>query len=283
MPHTNCAASIYYETHGPDYGQPLILIEGLGAQMIGWRKGFIERLVAHDMRVILLDNRDVGLSRKFGEPHETDAVYTLEDMAGDVCSVLDALGLASAHIVGQSMGGAIAQVMAIAHPARVRSLVLFYTVPSFSPEYLTQEVMERVAAHAQAMPPTNREEVIEAHVVNERYAASSDYPFDEAWIREAGGRMYDRSYRPDGVLRQTATVLGSGDRSPHLTALTMPAAIIHGRGDRLLKYQASIKLAELIEDAELHLYPGMGHQIVPQLWEDFIAIIARTVARAPSA
>jgi pimeloyl-ACP methyl ester carboxylesterase len=226
-----------------------------------------------------MDNRDVGLSGKFGEPHDIGQAYTLGDMAGDVCSVLDALGLVSAHIVGQSMGGAVAQMVAIDHPARVRSLVLVYTVPSFSPEYLTDDVMQRVAENAAIPPATNRAEAVEAHVANERYAASSAFGFDEDWIREVGGRMYDRGYRPDGIMRQTAMALASGDRSAQLAKLTVPTAIIHGRDDRLLKYQASIKLAELIKSAELHLYPGMGHQVVPELWDEFATIIARTAAR----
>ncbi len=280
MPHTNSPASIYYETRGPDTGQPLVLIEGLSAQLIGWRASFIDRLVARGMYVILLDNRDVGLSAKYGEPHQTEAAYSLGDMAGDVCGVLDALGLASAHVVGQSMGGAIAQMMAIAHPDRVRSMVLFYTVPAFTPDYLTDEVMERLANAPPTTPAANREDAIEAHVANERFSASTGYAFDEPWIRELAGLGYDRCYRPDGVQRQTAAVLASGDRSPHLPGLTLPSAIIHGRADRLLKYQASIALANLIDSSELHLYPGMGHQVVEPLWDEFAAIIARTVGRA---
>lgn len=280
MPHTNARARIYYETRGAETGEPLVLIEGLGAQLIGWREGFIDCLVARGMHVILLDNRDVGLSDKFGEPHQLEAAYSLGDMAADACSVLDALGLASAHIVGQSMGGAIAQIMAIEHPARVRSMTLFYTVPAFSPKFLTEEVLARVAAASAIPPATGREAAIEAHVANERHAASTAYAFDEAWIREAAGLQYDRCYRPDGVQRQTAAVLGSGDRSPQLAGLAVPTAIIHGRADRLLKYQASIAIARLIESAELHLYPGMGHQVVQPLWEEFAAIIARTAGRA---
>lgn len=280
MPHTNSPARIYYETRGPATGEPLVLIEGLGAQLIGWREGFIDCLVARGMHVILLDNRDVGLSAKFGEPHQLEAAYSLSDMASDVCGVLDALGLASAHIVGQSMGGAIAQMIAIEHPERARSMVLFYTVPAFTPEHLTDEVLERLANAPPAAQAADRDAAIEAHVDNERYSASADYAFDEPWIRELAGRAHDRCYRPDGVQRQTAAVLGSGDRSPHLGGLSLPTAVIHGRADRLLKYQASIELARLIEGAELHLYPGMGHQVVAPLWDEFSAIIARTVSRA---
>lgn len=280
MPHTPTPAGIYYETRGPDTGQPLVLIEGLGAQMIGWRAGFIDCLVARGFHIVLLDNRDVGLSGKFGEPHQTAAAYTLSDMAEDVCAVLDALGLASAHIVGQSMGGAIAQLLAIEHPARVRSMTLFYTVPAFSPEHLTDEIQQRLAEGLPLAPASSRDEAIAAHVANERYSASTAYAFDEAWITELAGLAYDRGYRPDGVQRQTAAVLGSGDRSPHLTALDLPTAIIHGRADRLLKYQAGIELARLIPDSELHLYPGMGHVVVAPLWDDFANIIHRTAGRA---
>uniref|UniRef100_UPI0035CA20EB alpha/beta fold hydrolase n=1 Tax=uncultured Sphingomonas sp. TaxID=158754 RepID=UPI0035CA20EB len=279
MPYTDTASPIYYETSGPASGTPLVLIEGLGAQLIGWRDDFVDRLVAQGLFVIRLDNRDVGLSAKFGAAEGAPPPYALGDMADDVCAVLDTLGLASAHIVGQSMGGAIAQLLAIHHPARVRSMVLFYTVPSFTPAYLTDEVLQRLVAAPPMADDIGRADFIEAFVESQRFCGSSGFAFDEAWVRTLGARSYDRCDRVDGAGRQTAAMLGAADRGPHLARLDLPVALIHGRGDRLLKYQASIDMAALIPDAELHLYPGMGHQIVEDLWDDFIAIILRTIGR----
>ena len=274
MPFTATASRIYYETDGLATGTPLVLIEGLGAQLIGWRAGFVERLVAQGFYVIRLDSRDVGLSAA------CEAGYALSDTANDVCAVLDALGLASAHVVGQSMGGATAQLLAIDHAERVRSMVLFYTVPVFSPVYLTDEVMQRLAAPS--IEAVSRDAVIDDFVENQRFCGSIAYPFEESWIRELAGRSFDRGYRPAGVRRQTAAMIGAPDRSLQLSRLNLPVALIHGRADRLLRYQASIDMAALIPEAELHLFPGMGHQIVEQLWDDLVAIITRTARRAAS-
>ena len=131
MPFCDAAGvEIYYETSGPADGAPLLLIEGFTAHLIGWHDEFCAKFIDRGLRVIRLDNRDVGLSQKMGGPQDLDAGYTLSDMARDAVGVLDALGLASAHVVGQSMGGMIAQVLAVEHCARVRSLSLFYTAPA---------------------------------------------------------------------------------------------------------------------------------------------------------
>lgn len=244
MPHTD-APRIYYETSGDARGTPLVLIEGLGAQLLGWRAGFVDKLVARGLHVIRIDNRDVGLSDKFGEPGDYAAAYAIDDMADDVVRVLDAIGIGAAHVVGQSMGGAIAQRLALRSPERVRSATLFYTAPAFGVEFVTEEALARAAAPPPAAD-LSRAEAVEAHVASERYAASRDYPFDEAWIRECGGLCYDRGFRPDGVLRQVAALLGAGDWREELAALTLPVAIIHGRADRLIKVEAGFELARRI-------------------------------------
>lgn len=279
MPHSiGPAPAIYYETSGAADGAPLVLIEGMGAQLIGWRDGFVDRLVAGGMFVIRLDNRDVGLSDKLGEPGSVGLAYTLDDMAGDVCRVLDALGLASAHIVGQSLGGGVAQAMAITAPARVRSMTLFYTAPAFSDAFVTDEIKQRIGTPPPSAP-RSRDAEVATFVEHQRLCGSTAFPFDEAWMRELGARTYDRCFCPDGAARQAMAAVASPDRSEQLRRISVPTAIIHGRADRLIKVEAGLALAELINDTELHIYPGMGHQVVEPLWGDFISIIARTVGR----
>lgn len=279
MPHTDLpGARIYYETSGDSTHQPVILIEGMGAQMIGWRDEFVAELTARRLFVVRMDNRDVGLSEKFGRPGEGSGNYTIGDMADDVCRVMDALGLASAHIVGQSMGGAIAQALAIERAERVRSTVLIYTAPAFDAEYLTAEVLEGSALS----PPSaslSREEAISAFIEGQRISGSPAYPADEAWLRDLGGRSFDRAFHPQGITQQTAAMMNAKDRSAGLAAIRTPVAVIHGRDDRLVKAEAGIAIARLIRDAEFHLYPGMGHEVARPLWDDFARIIERTVSR----
>ena len=145
MPFTTTEGpAIYYETTGDPANPPIVLIAGASAQLIWWREEIVQNLLDHGLFVIRLDNRDVGLSAKIGGPNDVALAYSVADMAKDVCRVLDALGVTSAHIVGQSLGGIISQVMAINHPERVRSMVLFYTVPAFAMEYLTEDIKQNV-------------------------------------------------------------------------------------------------------------------------------------------
>ena len=280
MPYTEGPGpKIYYQTDGKAGDAPVVLIEGMGAQLIGWRQGFVDRLVDRGCFVIRLDNRDVGLSDKLGGPDDHAKAYSIGDMARDVCRTLDSLGLESAHIVGQSLGGAVAQTLADEHRRRVRSMVLFYTLPVFAPEFLTEELLQAVAV-AQPAVSANRDEAIEARLQGERMCASTAYCWDEAWMRELAGQSHDRDPRTDGAARQRSAALQWAGASDRLWESAIPTAIIHGRADRLIKYEASIALARLIENAEIHLYSGMGHQIVQELWDDFIEIIVRTVGRA---
>lgn len=283
MPYTSPQSSeIYYETTGDPADRPLVLIEGMSAQMIGWREAFVDILAARGFFVIRLDNRDVGLSHKTGSADVVDGGYSLADMADDVFTVLDALGLESAHIVGQSMGGAIAQHMAIARPDRVRSLVLFYTAPAFSPDFVGVSVLDNLPAETPS-PTATREQVIDELMARARMSGAPGRPFDEGFARDLVMRSLDRSERLDGVPRQIAALLRSGDWRSALNDLSIPTCIIHGREDQLVRVEAAFELARRIPDAELHLYPHMGHEIAPRLWEDYAAIIDTTASRATQA
>ncbi|MDB5471564.1 MAG: alpha/beta hydrolase [Caulobacter sp.] len=275
---------IHFDTTGPETGEPLVLIEGLSAQMVAWRGGFVDALVGKGFRVIRLDNRDVGLSQQMGTPDQLGPCYTLDDMAGDVCRVLDQLGIASAHIVGQSMGGAIAQHMAMTFPERVRSLGLFYTAPAFAIEFVSEELRERIIVETQAAgsgkPSPDRQGKIDALIEGARVAASTDSPFELDWHTELATLAVDRCDRMDGAIRQSAAMISAGDWRERLERLTLPVAIFHGRADRLVTVEAALELARRIKTAELHLYPYMGHVIDRTLWDEFATVIARTARRA---
>lgn len=276
MPTTAGDVRIHYETRGPDDGMPLLFIQGFTWQLIGWREGFCERFVARGARVILLDNRDVGRSQLFGGPDDHDGGYGLADMAGDGFRVLDALGLPGAHLVGASMGGMIAQAMALAQPARVRSLNLIYTVPYLDPRFF-------VAASApdplELARHRDRAAAVAAFVERERFSASTGFPYDEAWVRELGARMYDRGYAPAGLLRQAHAITRWAARPEAMRGLGIPSSIIHGRADARIVVEAAFELERILPAPELHLYPGLGHEIPAALWDEFAAIVMRTAAR----
>ena len=266
---------------GPRTDQPLMFIEGLSAQLIGWREPFCQAFVDLGYWVIRLDNRDVGLSEKFGGPTDFDGGYEMEDMAGDALGVLDTLDLSSVHVVGQSMGGMVAQTMAIGAPERVRSMTLFYTAPSSGP-YAGDDLTAHVSRQRETNPHGPRDRIIEEMVESQRFCASTAYPFDEAWIRELAGLRYDRCHCPDGPLRQYAAAARAPDRLAALCELETPTAIIHGRADRLIKLEAALDMAKALDNSELHVFPGLGHEIARPLWEEFTGIIDRTAKRASS-
>jgi pimeloyl-ACP methyl ester carboxylesterase len=274
---------LYYETTGDPANPPIVLISGASAQLIWWRDEFVQRLTDRGLFVIRLDNRDVGLSAKIGGPDDIAAAYSIGDMADDVCRVLDALGMASAHIVGQSLGGGIAQVMAIQRPERVRSMVLFYTIPAFEAQYLTDELQRSaltLTGPGAPATPTTRDEIIEEFFVRELNTRSTAYEFDETWMRDYITRCVDRGHCPGGVARQAQAAMRLGDLRPELQKLTLPVTVIHGREDRLLKVEAGFEIGRVIAKAELHIYPGMGHEFPRPLWDEFANIIARTTQRA---
>jgi len=284
MPHTTSAGpGIYYETTGDAANPPIVLISGASAQLIWWRDEFVQSLVDRGLYVVRLDNRDVGLSAKLGGPDDTAAVYSVGDMADDVCRVLDALGIASAHIVGQSLGGGIAQVMAITRPQRVRSMVVFYTIPAFEAQYLTDELQRSALTltGTDAPPtPTTREEIIEDFYQRELNTRSTGYEFDETWMRGYIAACVDRGHCPGGVARQAQAAMQLGDLRPALQKLSLPVAVVHGREDRLLRVEAGFEIGRVVPNAELHIYAGLGHEFPRALWDEFANIIARTTQRA---
>lgn len=277
-----------YERLGDTHAPPVLLIQGVAAQMINWPDGFCAELVAHGVQVIRFDNRDVGLSSHFPEAPTPDlpaalagdmssASYTLSDMAADTVGLLDALGLDSAHIVGVSMGGYIAQTIAIEHPDRVRSLTsMMSTTGDLS---VGQPPPATLAAVFSGPPAESRQEVIDKMVRAARVVGSPGFEVDEAGVRDRAGRAYDRGYDPLGVARTAVASVASGDRTERLRSVDVPTLVIHGADDAMCDVSGGMATAAAIPGAELVIIEGMGHDLPRALWPEIASRIAALVQR----
>lgn len=285
--------TIEYDTLGPASGEPLLLIAGLGMQMVRWSGPFRQLLVDCGFQVIRFDNRDVGLSTHFdrvavpdlmevaaarSRGAQPDVPYDLDDMARDAVGLLDALGIARAHVVGASMGGMIAQIVAADHGPRVRSLTLIMSTtggPNLPPA--TPEAM---AALMSRPPHPSDEEAYLAHAMGAaRVIGSPAYPADEADLRTRLLEAVRRNYDPAGSGRQLAAVAATGDRRERLRRITAPTLVVHGADDPLIPVEAGRDTAAHIAGAELMVIPGMGHDLPPALQPRIVAAIAAVAAR----
>ncbi|MER6006039.1 alpha/beta hydrolase [Nonomuraea angiospora] len=273
---------VAYERLGDPQAPPVLLVMGLAGQLINWPDGLCAELVDRGLHVVRFDNRDSGLSTHLHDAPPPDlpaalagdassASYTLSDMAADTVGLLDALGLDSAHVVGASMGGMIAQTIAIEHPGRVRSLTSMMSTtgdPSVG-----QARPEAMAAFA-GPPPTTREEAIERSVLIFRLAGSPGFAFDEAALRDRAGLSYDRDHDRVAVARQAVAVVASGDRTPRLRSVEVPTLVIHGAEDAMCDPSGGRATAAAIPGAELVMIDGMGHDLPRPLWPDLASRIA---------
>jgi len=271
------AIELEYDSFG-DPGDPaLLLVMGFTAQMTAWDERFCRLLADRGRRVIRFDNRDSGLSTKLdgvavdagavmvaaaGHATMPEVPYCLSDFSDDGFGLLDALGITAAHVVGASMGGMIAQTMAIEHPERVLSLTSIMSTTG-EPEY-GQAKPDAMAALL-APPPSNREAFVEQSVTGWRVFASPRY-FDEAATRERAAAGFDRSFYPEGATRQLAAIVASGSRADALRALRVPTLVIHGRADTLIQPSGGDRTAELVPGANLLLLNDMGHDLPEPLW-----------------
>ena len=277
---------ISYQRLGNPDAPAVLLIMGIAAQSIAWPDEFCHALVDHGLQLIRFDNRDVGLSTHMTEalPPDLPAAlagdlssvsYTLSDMAADAVGLLDDLGLEKAHVVGASMGGAIAQTMAIEHPHRVRSLTsMMSTTGNMSVGQASPDALREVFAGPRAV---TREDVIQQNLRAFRAVGSPGYPSDEKEIAERAGRAYDRSYDPVGVARQAIASVASGDRTELLRTLKVPTLVIHGLADRMCDVSGGRATADAIPSAELVLIEGMGHNLPSGLRSQLAARIAELV------
>lgn len=263
-----------YECFGEPRHPALLLIMGLGSQMIVWPDDFCRQLADKGFRVIRYDNRDVGLSTK------PAGGYTLDDMADDAAGLCDALDLPSAHVVGASMGGFIAQLLALRHPARVRSLCIIMS--STGSRAVGQAAPDILPMLMQPMPP-DRIGYVEYRLAIGRRLSSPGYPFDEPRIRDLIAKSYDRDYFPLGTQRQLAAVMAAPDRTARLAEVRAPTVVLHGADDPIVHPSGGEAIARAIPGAKLHIFPGMGHDLPQALWATFAAEIAANAARGDSA
>ncbi len=265
-----------YDEFGDPGGTPLVLIMGLATQMIHWDEAFCELLGERGYRVIRFDNRDIGHSTKIdaaGVPGQAQMAlgygrpaYHLADMADDTVGLLDHLGIEAAHMVGASMGGMIAQQVAIDHPRRALSLC---SIMSTTGNRRYRFPRWRAFALLLAKPPSSREGYVEQAVKTFRVIGSPAYPMDEARFRELVGRAYDRSFHPPGVARQLHAINCSGNRTKRLQRVQIPAVVIHGTADPLVRPIGARETARAIPGAQLRMIEGMGHDLPPELHQRF--------------
>lgn len=273
--------TIEYEITGEAGAPPLLLVMGLGEQLTGWPDDFVAHLVDRGFRVIRFDNRDVGCSTWFDEAGDPDVMaaisghgsspYLLHDMAADAAGLLDALGVDSAHVVGVSMGGMIAQTLAIEHPLRVRSLVSIMSTPGDPSVGQADPAVVPLLLRA---APSSREEAVQGGIETWRAIGSPGFPPDEAWVRERVERSYDRAFHPAGTGRQLVAILTSGDRTEALRHADVPTLVIHGEADPLVDVSGGRATAAAIPGARLKLVPGMAHDLPAALWAELADDIA---------
>jgi len=278
-----------YETFGQ--GEPLLLVMGVGAQLVFWPEELCQELAAHGFCVVRFDNRDAGLSthlhhlrapnlfaalakRSLGLP--VGAPYTLSDMAGDVVKLMDALGLESAHLLGMSMGGMICQTVVIEHPTRVRSLTSYASGAGDVRPLPTPKAMRALLSP----PAQSRDQAIQNGLNFQLSCGSTHF----AWSRSASAAMwgdsFERAHDPAGFARQLSAVLASGSRSPHLHRIRCPTLVLHGLADPLIHPDAARKMARAIPGARLRLVEGLGHDLPPGMWSILVDEVVRNTKRA---
>ncbi|APR77071.1 Beta-ketoadipate enol-lactone hydrolase [Minicystis rosea] len=287
---------IAWEERGDPTHPTVLLVMGLAGQLVSWPFGFLEALVARDLHVVRFDNRDAGRSTHMRDAvppnlpavlagDRSSASYTLSDMAADAVGLLDVLKLDAAHVVGASMGGEIAQTIAIEHPARVRSLTtMMATTGDPSVGQVHPATMKALFG---GPPARTRDEVVARAVRNVAVVGSPAFPTDPAAVAETAGLAYDRDYDEVAIARQAVAQVASGDRTTLLRTLDVPALVVHGLADTMRDPSGGRATAAAIPGAELVLIDGMGHNLPPGLWDrvaDHIAaVVQKGEARRPAA
>ena len=286
---------LYYEDMGDIDDPPVLLVMGLGAQLLLWRTAFCEKLVGQGLRVIRYDNRDVGLSsktehRSSGQPLATRlarswlglrsrSAYTLEDMADDAAAVLDHLDIEHAHIVGASMGGMIAQVFAARFPKRTKTLAVIFSSNNspFLPPPAPRALLSLLKGPS---PNSPRDVIIDNAVRVSNIIGSPRYRMPEEQVRAEAAEGYDRNYYPQGIARHFSAILGSGSLVRYDRRIVAPTVVIHGRADKLMRPFGGRAVARAINGARLVLFDGMGHDLPQQLWDRLISVLTSNFAEA---
>jgi pimeloyl-ACP methyl ester carboxylesterase len=281
-----------YETFGDASAEPLLLVMGLGTQMLGWRAEFCELLAARGFFVVRFDNRDIGRSTHFRDHRpptvrqmltrdKRAAAYTLDDMADDAAGLLDHLGIDAAHLVGASMGGMIAQMLAVRHPEKVLTLT---SIMSSTGNRLKGQPAAKVYPFFLKARPASKEEAIERIVKLFRVVGSPGFERDEDDLRRLAAESWDRGGGDQaGTGRQLQAVLASGDRTQSIRRIKAPTLVIHGTSDKLVRPSGGKATAKAIPGARLVLIDGMGHDLPHGLWPRLVDLIADHAAKAPRA
>jgi pimeloyl-ACP methyl ester carboxylesterase len=271
----NGDVEIYFDTVGNPSDPALLMISGLGRQCIGYRTEFCEQLGALGLFVIRFDNRDVGLSSESSADGADAVAYLLSDMARDALSVLDALGVERAHVLGTSMGGMIAQTMAIEHPERLLTMTSLMSTTG-DPD------VGRPSPEAQGVfqspRPTDRDSFVALQLASAR-AWGSPACYDEQRLIEQANEAFDRSVRPMAFARQLRAIGASGSRTAALAAVTVPTLVVHGDADHLIDWSGGRRTADAIPNARFVLIEGLGHDNPPEYWDQVIALVHEHVAR----
>lgn len=278
-----------YQTFGDPDGEPLLLVMGLGGPMTWWDTELCRMLATEGFYVVRYDNRDTGRSsrirarvtrgqlvRAFGG-RKVKAPYTMSDLAGDAVALMDHLGVDSAHVAGISMGGMIAQTVAIEHPRRVRSLT---SIMSTTGRRTVGWQDPRLIPSLIAPRKPGRESYVETSVAFWAVIGSPGWPADPERLTARAGETFDRGYSASGMMRHMMAILKQPDRTPRLRSLRVPALVVHGTADKMVHVSGGRSTAAAIPGAELLLVEGMGHDLPPELFETFVEAIARTADRA---
>ena len=278
---------IAYETIGDPSNPPMLLVMGLGTQLIHWDLELCGLFAERGFHVSRFDNRDAGRSTYIDAPVpnirramaglKIDAPYLLADMADDAFGLLDHLGIEAAHVVGASMGGMIAQTMAIRRPERVLSLT---SIMSTTGERRVGRPKLRVWGVLLRRAPGDKDAAVEYFVRVFRMIGSKGFPADEDRLRTLAAEAYDRGHSPAGTGRQLAAIMASGDRTERLRGVRVPTLVFHGRDDPLVPFRAGRATADAIPDARLVAIPGMGHDLPRHVWPQLVDAVAETAARA---
>jgi pimeloyl-ACP methyl ester carboxylesterase len=271
---------IEYVTDGDSADRPLLLVMGLGAQLITWPQGFVDVLSERGFFVIRFDNRDSGFSTQFeGMPDiaalfdgdTSSAPYRIEDMANDAAGLLTELGFSKVHVVGASLGGMITQVLAIHHQDRFLSVCSIMSTTGN--RAVGAPTGEAIAALLRPIA-TSRKEAIEASIAGSKVIGSPAYPVDEQILRTRAAAAYDRSYCPEGTARQLSAILASPDRTEGLHGVDLPFLVLHGEADPLVTLSGGQATADAVPGAKLITYPGVGHDLPEILWNEIADAIA---------
>jgi pimeloyl-ACP methyl ester carboxylesterase len=277
-----------YEVFGDSADPAMLLVMGLGMQLLAWEEDFCRMLAERGFYVIRYDNRDVGLSTKIEDAPVPDlfalmagdgssAGYTLEDMVDDAAGLLDHLEIEAAHVVGVSMGGMIAQALAIHLPERVLSLT---SIMSTTGDRTVGQPRQSALPALISPAPEGRDAYIEYTLNLFKLIGSPAYPMDEDRFRALASSMYDRMHYPIGFMRQLAAIVASPDRTPALGSVRAPTLVIHGEEDPLIQVSGGEATANAIPGAKLMKVPGMGHDLPRELWPEFVNAIVENTERA---